>query len=143
MVAMTQISVPAWAPTHAQHVRASHGDLGEQARQVIAPLLAQIYAELGRRVNEFVSDPEQCFLDESEGFPVQGRLNGQYYIGSETFEGHSANQHFRLWLEVRCLEKTWHPNQEQEDHLGLEALVTVDRLGTAFTFDDGFNTSSI
>lgn len=68
MVAMTRISVPAWAPTHAQHVRASRGDLGEQARQVIAPLLEQIYTELGQRVNEFVSDPISASWTNPRGF---------------------------------------------------------------------------
>ncbi|MCX7420562.1 MAG: hypothetical protein NT013_13630 [Planctomycetia bacterium] len=145
MLTMTRIPVPAWAPAHAQQVRKTHGDLGEQARAVVAPLLSKIYAELERRVTEFANDPDQCFLDESEGFPVQERLDGQYYVGAETYEGHAADQFFRLWLEVRCLEKPWHPNQERDgyDYLGLEAIITLNRQGTTFEFDEGFNTSCI
>lgn len=142
---MTHIPVPAWAPTHAQHERRIRGDLGEQARAVFAPLMSQIYAELDRRITEFANDPDQCFMHESKDFPVQERLDGRYYLGAETYEGYVADQFFRLRVEVRCLEKPWHPNQERVgyDYLGLEAFITLNRDGTTFEFDEGFNTSSI
>jgi hypothetical protein len=142
---MIRVPVPAWAPAHARHIIKTAGEFGDQARTAIAPLLPAIYAELDRRVNAFANDPDQCFLDETEGFPVQERLDGKYYIGSERYEGYAADPFFLLRVEVRCLEKPWHPNQERDgyDYLGLEAIVTVDRQGTTLTFDDGFNTSSI
>jgi hypothetical protein len=144
MISMTRVPIPDWAPSHARHVTKTIGDLGAAAKATIAPLLPQIYEELDRRVNEFVNDPDQCFHD-SDDFPEQCKLDGRYYLGSESFEGNSKDGFFRLWLEVRCSEKHWHPNQEREgyDYLGLEAIVTVDRNGTVVEFEEGFNTSSI
>jgi hypothetical protein len=144
MMTMKRIPVPAWAPPHARHVVHLSGDLGGVARDAITPLLPRIYAELDRRVNQFVNDPDQCF-NGPDTFPVRDNLDGRYYFGSETYEGHAANDFFRYWVDVRCLEKPRHPNQEREgyDNLGLEAIVTVDRDGIGFGFEDNFNTSSI
>jgi hypothetical protein len=144
MITMTRIPVPAWAPSHARHITMTMGDLGAAAKEIVSPLLPQIYDELNRRVNEFANDPDQCFSN-ADTFPEQCRLDGRYYIGSECFEGNSSDKFFRVWLEVRCSEKPWHPNQEREgyDYLGLEAIVTVDRDGSKFEFDEGFNTRCI
>jgi hypothetical protein len=144
MITMTRIPVPDWAPSHARHVTKTIGELGAAAKATIAPLMPRIYQELDRRVNEFANDPDQCFQD-SDHFPEQRKLDGRYYVGSESFEGNTGDEFFRVWLEVRCSEKPWHPNQQREgyDYLGLEAIVTVDRDGASFEFDDGFNTSSI
>jgi hypothetical protein len=143
MITMTRIPPPAWAPPYAQHVTGTMGDLGEQARAAITPLLPQIYEELHRRVNEFVNDPDQCFDDE-ENFPARGALNGRYYIEGESHEGNSRENCFRLWVQVRCLEKSDDAGAEQgQDYLGLEAIVTVERDGSGFEFDEGFNTSCV
>jgi len=144
MITMTRIPAPVWAPPHARHVSKAIGDLGAAAKATIAPLLPQIYEELDRRVNEFANDPDQCFQD-SDDFPEQRKLDGRYYIGSESFEGNTGDDFFCLWLDVRCSEKPRHPSQERDgdDYLGLEAIVTVDRDGASFEFDEGFNTSSI
>lgn len=141
---MKRILVPDWAPRHARHVTTTKGDLGETAKVSISPLLPEIYNELERRVNAFANDSEQCFC-EADAFPFRDRLDGKYYIGSECFEGNSEDDSFRLWVQVRCSEKPWHPNQIRDgyDYLGLEAIVTVERDGSNFTFDEGFNTSSI
>lgn len=144
MLLMTRIPVPDWAPAHARHIVATMGDLGDNAQRIVTPLLDSIYEELDRRVNEFANDPRQCFHNSND-FPEQQKLDGNYYIGSECFEGNSEDDFFSLWLVVRCSEKPWNPNQTRKgyDYLGLEAIVTVDRDGTSFEFDDGFNMSSI
>jgi|SRR5688572_19950157 hypothetical protein len=98
---------------------------------------------LHRRVNEFANDPDQCFDDE-ENFPAQGALNGRYYIEGECHEGNSRENCFRLWVQVRCLEKSDDAGAEEgQDYLGLEAIVTVERDGSGFEFDEGLTTSSI
>ena len=146
-IQMTRIDPPDWAPEYARHVVKTEGPLGERAKELAPPWLADIVEELDIRMNEFANDPEQCFLNESEGFPLRERLAGTYYIGSESYEGSNdgSSSSYRLWLFLRCLEKYWHPNQEQFgcDYLGLEAIVTLRPDGTGYEFDEGFNTSSI
>ena len=61
------------------------GERGDAAKAVISPLLPQIYDELDRLVNEFANDPGQCF-ESPDDFPVQAKLAGQYYLGSETMK---------------------------------------------------------
>ena len=85
MISMTRIPVPDWAPSHARHLAKTIGGLGDAAKATIAPLMPQIYEELGRRVHEFANDPDQCFPD-SDDFPEQRKLDGRYYLGSESFE---------------------------------------------------------
>ena len=145
MIVMRQITTPYWAPPYARHVVERVGDESEKAMKVIAPLLLGIYEELDRRVNEFANDPDKCFLTTSDGFPRQSELSGQYYVGSETYEGDSDQSFFRLWVFLRCLEKEWRsdPGVEGYDYLGLEAIVTVSKDGRTIEFDPGFNTSSI
>jgi hypothetical protein len=136
MIVLTRISAP-------PYVRNVIDDFGELAHKVFIPLMPQIYEELHRRVNEFVNDPTQCF-DDDRNFPQRSVLGGQYYIGSEQYEGDSADGPFRLRIMVRCLERPrLGQNREGLDYLGLETIVYVNDRGGTFVFDDGFNTSSI
>jgi hypothetical protein len=149
---MTKIDPPDWAPEYARHVVETEGLLGERARELASPWLAEIVEELDRRVNEFANDPERCFLNEASGFPLRERLAGTYYIGSEYYEGSDdgPGTSYRLQLFLRCLEKYWHPNQERfgYDYLELEITVNLRPDGTGYEFeyefdDGGFSTSVI
>lgn len=144
---MTRIETPPWAPPHARHVVDVEDGEGERAKALAAPHLAAIWTELHRQIEMHVNDPDRCFLDEAEGFPVRERLDGNYYIGSETYEGEEgpAGTTCRLWLFARCLEHEWTPNQRQSgyDYLGLEAIVTIAADGSGFEFDDGLTSSVI
>src|SRR5438309_2106188 len=144
---MTLVDPPAWAPAYARHVISVDGEAGARAREVGETLREAMAAELDRRVNAFVNDPEQCFLEEASGFPLRNRLAGTYYIGSERYEAAGGLRDFphRLWIEVRCLETPRQPDQESVgcDYLGLEAIVDLSDDGATFRFDEGLTASVI
>jgi hypothetical protein len=89
MMVMTRVSAPAYV----RNVIDSANEFGESARRIFTPLLPQIYDELHQRVNEFVNDPSQCF-DDDRSFPQRSVLDGHYYVGSELYEGDSADGPF-------------------------------------------------
>lgn len=139
MLKMTRIDPPHWAPDYARHVTDYLGDDGEASQRAFEPLLAQIHASLDAQINAFVNDPRQCFGDE-EQFPSRSQLSGEYYIGSQTFEGYRDDGDYQLWIQIRCLEQGQH---EQADYLGLEVICSFTPATGELLIEEGFNTSVI
>ena len=142
MISLQRIAPPAWAPDYALHCILLDGPRAEEARAAFAPLLGALYEALQRRLDAYVNDPEQCFL-EADGFPCRECLAGTYYIESETYQ--AGDEGYRLWIQFRCQEKPWHPGQQEHgyDYLGLEAICSLAPGACEATIDEGFNSSSI
>lgn len=139
MLKMTRIDPPHWAPDYARNVIDYLGDDGEASQCAFEPLLTQIHASLDERINAFVNDPRQCFGDD-EQFPSRSQLSGDYYIGSQTFEGYRDDGDYQLWIQIRCLGLGGH---EQADYLGLEVICSFTPATGELMIEEGFNTSVI
>lgn len=139
---MQRIAPPVWAPDFARHRILLQGPRAEEARQAFAPLLEGLLTELQQRLVAYVNDPEQCFV-EADAFPCRERLAGTYYIESETYE--DSDDGYRLWIQIRCLEKPWHPDQPLQgyDYLGLEAICSLEPGADEALMDEGLHSSSI
>ena len=129
---MRRIDTPAHAPKHGRHVIRVDD---RSARMALQPRLPELYATLQDRITDFANDPDRCFLDESEGFPLRHEIGGEYYIGSELYQLSEDGEPL-VWVRVRCLEKG-----TGSDYLELEALVTL--LATGELRFDEFNTGVI
>ena len=143
MPTLRRIEPPSWASAEESHVVEVREEFGEEARAAFRGLLPAIYESLDRKVNEYVNDPERCYLDadaDSPGFPLQSELGETYYVAEETYwGGKDADGVTRLYvsIHVHCtVREPVRADMPGDDYLGLEAMVNLPRGGTAWEMDE-------
>ena len=133
---MVLIPAPQWASPPEKSVDLA---FDEENLQAALAQRESIVAVVQHAVQSYIDDSSLAF-DTEEGFPSKKKLTGEYYIGDEHywvnhepwFNRIGRTREFRFSFCVRCLERLWHPNQIDQDYLGLE--VHFDWLPDTKTF---------
>ena len=128
------IDAPEWADVPDTSVDA---DFDAEAFKAIQAARDQLLAAVHDAVTEYLSDPDLCFDDDS--FPTTQTLNGEYYLGRESYIRHADVDTFHVAVMARCLGASPGP-RTPDDYLGLE--VHLQWLPDARLFVSWRNTDS-
>ncbi len=147
MLKIRRIPVPEWARPF---VVTRGTGFGDQEFERFSAHHNKIWEIVQNAVEQYINDGNLVSGGEQHFFPEQKKLTGDYYIASEDYYVHQAQDPRRsaerksvLIVRVRCLEKQWVENQTDFDYLGLELYFVWDTVKQTFSYTGDIEASSI
>ena len=126
MIRMTRIPVPDWASEHARGEARFYDGMMIQEYQAIQEHRERLLVIVHEEVERYIAD--HAFADCGDAyFPHLDRLNGEYYIGGETYGKHVGPFWYQVSFTIRCLQKPKSPLCAAPcDYLGLDVWLRCE-----------------
>ncbi len=128
------IEAPDWASVRTRSV---DNDFDPVAFAAIQDARCFLMSAVRHEVIKYLSDPQLCFDDDN--FPSTKRLNGDYYIGDESYIWHAEEEAFHISVMANFLGESLGP-RSPDDYLSLE--VHLQWLPCSASFVSWRNTDS-
>ena len=142
MKKVTLIPAPVWARPFERSIDPNFGEL-ECAK--ILKDYESVIEVFCAAIQGYINDDSLTYELSEQGFPVRGRLTGEYYIASESywvsyepwFERVGRSREYRFSIHAHCLEHKRSKIIDDQDYLGLEVHFTWDcQIGQFFHHGD-------
>ena len=135
---MTRIEPPGWATQPELSVACVTVTEYASIQRHRAKLLRAVH----REVEAYLNTPG--LYGEGESFPDRLRMNGEYYVGAESYYAHRGPDWFQISIKCHCLERPKPGVARDDDYLGLEVwLKCVPRRWASFEVYRNTDSSSI